>query len=294
MAISDRITVLRHGRVVGTTETTATDKDVLTRMMVGQDIPHEISRSRHLPGPALFSARHLRVEDDRGQIAVRDISFETHAGEILGIAGVDGNGQRELAETLVGLRPTLSGEIRLGAQEITGLPVSRRRMAHVPQDRLRTGLIPGFSVEENLILGVDHLERYSRYGALDQRAIRAHANDLVRRFDIRLQDVRQPVSTLSGGNQQKVVFARELSRNSDVLICFNPTRGVDVRATDEIHRRIIELRDRGAGILLISTELDEIIRLSDRIAVMCAGRIMGILTPDAPRQRIGALMAGMV
>jgi simple sugar transport system ATP-binding protein len=296
MALSDRVTVLRHGRVVGTTETASTHPGELTRLMIGQDMEGELRRRPSPPGAPVLTVERLCVRDDRNQEAVRDVSFQVYAGEILGIAGVDGNGQRELAEALTGLRRVASGRILVQNRDITRSSIgeiARNSVSHIPQDRQTTGLILGFSVEENLMLGVEQLRRHSRRGFLDVRRMRAEAQRLIEAYDIRTQNSRQPVSALSGGNQQKVVFARELSREPAVMVAFNPTRGVDVRATDEIHRRLMDRCAAGSGILLISTELDEVLRLSDRIAVMYNGRIADIVPSGTAREVIGGMMAGV-
>ena len=295
MAISDGVTVLRRGQVVGSVSTASTNPAELTHLMVGREVEAQLQRAPSSPGAARLTVEHLVVQDDRGQQAIRDVSFQVRSGEILGIAGVDGNGQRELAEALTGLRRALSGRAVVKNQDITRLSIAQIAalgIAHIPQDRQTTGLALGFSVEENLALGIEPLRRHSRAGFLKAGKIREEALQLIADFDIRLRDSQQLVSSLSGGNQQKVVFARELSRNPDLLIAFNPTRGVDVNATDEIHRRLLERREAGAAILLISTELEEVYRLSDRIAVLYGGQFVGIVPPDTSRQVVGALMAG--
>ncbi|MBM3262799.1 MAG: ABC transporter ATP-binding protein [candidate division Zixibacteria bacterium] len=297
MTISDRVTVLRHGRVAGTTQTECTDPASLTRLMIGREVDTDWVRPPFTPGSVCLSVNDLVVRNDRDRDAVRGVSLQVHRGEILGIAGVDGNGQGELAETLTGLRRSVSGKIRIRDRDITDASIAEiaeQGIAHIPQDRQKTGLVSGFSVEENLMLDAGMLRRRSRNGLLDLVAIRAETERLMETYDIRARDSRQAVSALSGGNQQKVVLARALSRRPDVLIAFNPTRGVDVNATDEIHRRLLEHRAAGAAILLISTELEEIYRLSDRIAVMLDGRIVGIVEAGTPRQEVGRLMAGAV
>lgn len=296
MVISNRVTVLRHGKVVGTTPTAATNTDELARMMIGRHRTRTLKRGAPPGGEVVLAVENLRVRDDRGRDAVRNVSFQVHAGEILGVAGVDGNGQRELSEALAGLRPAAEGRVVLRGRDLTNAGVRNlmaHRVAHIPQDRQARGLILGFSVEENLVLGMDHLDRHSRYGMLDVKAVRATARRLIERFDIRAADPRTPAVNLSGGNQQKVVFARELSREPGLLVAFNPARGVDVHATDEIHRCILERRSAGAAVLLISTELEEVLRLCDRIAVIYEGRIMGIVPAGTPRHVIGGMMAGV-
>ena len=297
LEISDRVTVLRHGKIVGTTETASTNQDELTHMMVGRALKGVIQVDSPPPGDVLLTVEHLRVQDERDHYAIDDISFHLHAGEVLGIAGVDGNGQRELSEALTGLRRTDSGRVTLNGRDITNMStgaLAAHKVGHIPQDRQAKGLVLDFTVEENLVLGSEHLRRHSRYGFLDTRSIRTEAGRLIDRFDIRLEDSRVPASTLSGGNQQKVVFARELSCDPDLLVAFNPTRGIDVNAMNEIHRRLLGRRAGGGGILLISTELDEILALSDRIAVIYGGRLTGIVPSGTSRHVIGGMMAGGV
>lgn len=295
MALCDRVTVLRHGKEVGVMDTVDTSPDDLTRMMVG----HEIDRVRRQDNPpskeAVVAVQNLSVNDKQGLDALVDVSFEIHAGEILGVAGVDGNGQRELAEALTGLCRVHEGSVTLRGKDITDQSIRERyaqRVSYIPQDRQATGLILGFSVEENLILNEEYLNAYSRCGVLDTTGIRSHARELMERFDIRSQGSGEAASTLSGGNQQKVVFARELARDPDFLVAFNPARGIDIHATNAIHRRLLERREAGASILLISTELDEVLALSDRIAVMFNGRLVHIFPSGTPRQVIGKLMVG--
>lgn len=293
--ISDRITVLRHGRVAGILKTGDADLSELTRLMIGRETsrpekkpPVDVSRTA-------LTVDRISVRDDRGREAVRDLSLEIKSGEILGIAGVDGNGQHELAEALCGLRPVTGGTISIGERDITGLSVrdiARMGLVHIPQDRHAAGLILDFSVQENLILREDRLEKFSRRGFLDFGRIRADAQRLIKQFDIRVMSPELPASALSGGNQQKLIFARTLAEPKDVLTVFNPTRGVDIRASEDIHQELLNRRAAGAAILLISTELDEILLLSDRIAVMYEGRIVGMTSPDASREEIGRMMAG--
>lgn len=296
MTISDRVTVLRLGRVVATVETSSTNPDDLTRLMVGRDVTGAVTVEATPPGGMVLAVEHLYVMGDRGQLTVKDVSLQVRAGEVLGIAGVDGNGQRELSEALTGLRRVQSGRVMLRDTEVTNWTagdLAGHGVAHIPQDRQGMGLVLGFTVEENLVLGVEQLKRYRRHGLLDTNSIRAEARRLIEQYDIRAEDSRTPASALSGGNQQKLVLARELSEEPALLVAFNPTRGVDVNATDEIHRRLLERRATGAALLLISTELDEILRVSDRIAVMYDGRVMGIVPAGTPRNVIGGMMAGV-
>ncbi|MEE2710724.1 MAG: ABC transporter ATP-binding protein [Gemmatimonadota bacterium] len=295
MALCDRVTVLHHGKVVGVLDTDDTSPDDLTRMMVGQEIERVRWQEKPTTNKVVVAVQHLPVQDEQGLDGLVDVSFEIHAGEILGVAGVDGNGQRELADSLMGLCRVHKGCVVLHGVDITNQSVKERyarNVSYIPQDRQATGLILGFSVEENLILNQAYLTKYSRGGALDTTSIRSHARQLIERFDIRVQNSGAAVSTLSGGNQQKVVFARELAREPDFLVAFNPARGIDIQATNAIHQRLLERREAGAGVLLMSTDLDEVLALSDRIAVMLNGRLVDIVPSGTSRQVIGKMMVG--
>ena len=295
MALCDRVTVLRHGKAVGVLDTEGTSPDDLTRRMVGQEIERVRRQEKPSSNKVVVAVQHLSVQDEQGMDALVDVSFKIHAGEILGVAGVDGNGQRELADALTGLCRVHKGFVVLHGIDITNQSVRERyaqNVSYIPQDRQTTGLILGFSVEENLILNQAYLTEYSQYGVLDTTGIRSHARQLIEQFDIRAQNSGASVSTLSGGNQQKVVFARELARDPDFLVAFNPARGIDIQATNAIHRRLLERRKAGAGILLLSTELDEVLALSDRVAVMFNGRLVDIVPSGTSRQVIGKMMVG--
>lgn len=293
--LCDRVTVLRRGRVVGTISAAETSSDVLTEMMIGGSLKAMRQKTSEKSKKVVISVSSLNVDDDRGQSAVSDASLDITAGEILGLAGVDGNGQKELAEALTGQRPTTSGSVRFNGRDVTRLPVRHRLklgMGHIPQDRHESGLILDFSVQENLILNEETLKRFSWYGLQDLPRIRANAARLIDTFDIRTDDPTSVAGSLSGGNQQKTIFARELDRDPRFLVASNPTRGVDVSAARFIYECLLALRESGAAILLISTELDEILAVSDRIAVICGGKIAGIVPADTSRLKIGSLMAG--
>jgi ABC-type uncharacterized transport system ATPase subunit len=296
LEISDTVTVLRRGKVVGELRTAATSEEEIARLMVGRDVLLRVEKTVIEPGAVVLRVEHLTVDSERGTQAVRDVSFELHAGEILGIAGVEGNGQSELVEALAGTRPVAGGHIYLQGQEITALGARRVRnagIAHIPEDRRGSGLVLNYSIADNLILGRQRTPRFSWSGlVLQLRAVGAWARQLIGEFDIRAPSAETPVRALSGGNQQKVIAARELSSNPTVLLASQPTRGVDIGAIEFIHRRLIAQRDAGAAILLVSAELDEIRSLSDRIAVMYEGRIVSIEPGDAPEERLGLLMTG--
>jgi simple sugar transport system ATP-binding protein len=295
MEIADQITVMRRGKVVATTNPKESAPPDLARMMVGRSVLLRVEKQPAKPGSVL-----LRVDDlvvmERRQVAVDHVSLEVRAGEILGVAGVEGNGQNELVESIVGLRGVRAGHIRLGAHDMTRRSTRRRLhsgLGLIPADRHRQGIILELPISDNLILSRYDLPPYERWIVRQFSAIRATAERLIKTFDIRAQSPDQPASSLSGGNQQKLVVARELGTGPKVLIASQPTRGVDVGSIEFIHRQIISQRDAGLGVLLVSSELDEVLALADRVAVMYRGRIVAILEGEsADRDRIGLLMAG--
>ncbi len=292
METSDRVTVLRAGRVVDTVETAKTTAGALARMMVGRDLAPPPERRPGQAGAAVLIVDELRARDDRALPAVRGVSFTLHAGEILGVAGVDGNGQRELAETIAGLRPIESGRIDLADGATDGRP-RPRVVAHIPEDRRRTGLIGAFTLAENLTLKTYDPPPFARWWGLDLRAVRAATERAMQEFDIRAPGPETAAATLSGGNQQKLILARELGLDSRLVLAVQPTRGLDVGAMDYVHRRLREARDRGAAILLVSTDLEEIVTLSDRVLVLYEGEVMGVLPREAAtRDALGLMMAG--
>ncbi len=297
MEIADRITVLRNGRVVGTITPSETDEQSLAAMMVGRQVLLQVEKGPAHPGETVLDVAGLTVRDDRGNPAVREVSFQVRAGEVLGVAGVQGNGQTELVQALTGLRPAESGRVRILGRDVTNGPprkVLSQGTAHVPEDRQRDGLVLSFPVADNLILNTYYLPPFSHLGVLNQEAILETAERETRLFDVRTPSVLTPVANLSGGNQQKVIVAREFSRPIKLLIASQPTRGLDVGSIEYIHRRIIEKRDDGCAVLLVSPELDEVMGLSDRIAVMYEGRIVDILPADeVTKEELGLLMAGM-
>ncbi|MFW6115833.1 MAG: ABC transporter ATP-binding protein, partial [Chloroflexota bacterium] len=297
MAIADRITVLRNGRVVGTTSPEETDQAELAAMMVGRDVVLSVEKAPAQPAEPVLDVDNLQVRDDRGNLSVRGVSFEVRVGEILGVAGVQGNGQTELVEALTGLRQIESGRMHILDKDLTAASPRRvleQGVAHVPEDRQRDGLVLSFPVASNLVLNTYYVKPFARFVMLNQQEILSAAEERVREFDVRTPSVLTPVSSLSGGNQQKVIVAREFSRPIKLLIASQPTRGLDVGSIEYIHRRIIEKRDEGTAVLLVSPELDEVMSLSDRIAVMYEGEIVDILpAEEATRERVGLLMAGV-
>jgi general nucleoside transport system ATP-binding protein len=297
MEIADQITVLRLGRVVGTTQPDQASIESLASMMVGRTVMLTVEKEPAKVGDVVLEVSDLSVLDDRKLEAVKGIDFEVRAGEVLGVAGVQGNGQTELVEALTGLRPFQRGQINILGQTIKESSPRKIReigSAHVPEDRQRDGLVLSFSVADNLVLNTYYEAPFSRGLNLKQDEIEKAARERVELFDIRTPSIFIPVSNLSGGNQQKVIVAREFSRPIKLLVASQPTRGLDVGSIEYIHSRIIQKRDEGCAILLVSTELDEILSLSDRIAVMFAGKIVAILSAEgASRERLGLLMAGI-
>ena len=277
MAFADRIVVMRNGRVVGETSPSECDEQGLARMMVGRDVVLRVEKSPANPGKVLLEVRDLVVLDDRKLKALRGVSLDVRAGEILGIAGVDGNGQGELVEAIVGLRRPVSGVVTLGGKDITHAAVDdtiASGVSHVPADRHRRGLVLDFDLVENLALGDHSRAPYSKHGILDRTVMENLARERIADYDIRTPNEHVSAEHLSGGNQQKLVLARELGRDPEFLIAAQPTRGLDVGAIEFVHRRILSERDSGKGVLLISMELEEIQSLSDRILVMYEGKVV--------------------
>ncbi len=297
LAVADRITVMRAGRVVGTVSPQETDQAHLAAMMVGREVILTVDKDPAQPGAEVLRVENLHVADDRGVEVVRGVSFSVQAGEVLGIAGVQGNGQTELVEALTGLRRPLSGSISVEGHELAN--ASPRRIieagvAHIPEDRQRYGLVISYPVTDNLILSTYYLEPFARHKVLNYQEIDRHARRLVQEFDIRTPSPYLQASKLSGGNQQKVIVARELSRPIKLLIANQPTRGLDVGSIEYIHKEIVRMRDAGCAVLLVSAELDEIMALSDRIAVMYRGQIVDTLPASrATKEVLGLLMAGV-
>lgn len=296
LAIADRITVMRRGEVVGTTTPAETDEQHLAAMMVGREVLLRVDKGPAKPGEVVLDVKNLSVANDQGQTTVRDITFQVCAGEILGIAGVQGNGQTELAEGLTGLRALKSGDLYMNGEK---LPAVNPRilveggMAHVPEDRHKHGLVLQHTIADNMVLNTYYQEPFANGLKRNPQAIEENANRLVKEFDVRTPSFLVAASTLSGGNQQKVIVAREFSRPIHLLIANQPTRGLDVGSIEYIHRQIVAKRDQGIAVLLISAELDEITSLSDRIAVMYHGQIVAVVDADTvTREELGLMMAG--
>jgi general nucleoside transport system ATP-binding protein len=296
-AVADKITVIRQGRVIGQAKPTDSTAE-LASLMVGREVDLTVEKIPASPGNLILKVNQASVLDDRDQLAVKSVSFEVRAGEILAIAGVQGNGQTELAEAIVGLRPLHSegGEILVSGKNVSGLGVRRileSGVGYVPEDRKKDGLISEFSIAENLMLNGSFSAPFAKGLNIDFKSRNRIAEQRVKEFDVRTPSYSTPAGQLSGGNQQKVVLARELSREVDLLVVSQPTRGVDVGSIEFIHERLVEERNRGKAVVLISTELDEVLALADRIAVMYRGQIVGIVDGNTDRSKLGQMMAGV-
>jgi simple sugar transport system ATP-binding protein len=295
LALADVITVMRLGEVVGVTTPAETDERGLATMMVGRDVNFVVEKTPASLGDVALKVENLFVEDARGLTSVKDVSFEVRSGEILAVAGVQGNGQTELVEALTGMRHPSSGNILIDDVDISGQSVRRflnAGVGHVPEDRQRYGLIPSLSISDNLVLDQLDDPRFRRRFGRNLKAIKTNGAQKRESFDIRAQSEETPVGALSGGNQQKVVMARELSRELKILICSQPTRGLDVGSIEFMHRQIVNIRDSGVAVIIVSSELDEVVALGDRIAVLYDGEIQAIVPPTTSREQLGLLMAG--
>jgi ABC-type uncharacterized transport system ATPase subunit len=293
--IADRITVLRRGKLIETLPAEGATEASLARLMVGREVLLRVEKSSSNPGTSLLQVEGLRVHDDRGIEKVRGISFEVRAGEIVGLAGIDGNGQTEMIDALAGLRAIDAGTVRIDGDDVTHDSVHGHLeggLGHIPEDRQRRGLVLEYSIAENIALHDYRSEPASRYGWLFPRRLIERARTLIRAFDVRGGGPTTRAGGLSGGNQQKVVLAREIERDPKVLIAAQPTRGLDVGAIEFVHRRLIEERDEGRAILLVSLELEEVVSLSDRILVIYEGEIAGEFPPTASEEELGIAMTG--
>jgi simple sugar transport system ATP-binding protein len=296
LTIADRIVVMRQGRTVAEVDPSETTEEELATLMVGRPVDLVVDKEPAEPGEPVLEVELLHVLDDRSQPAVNGVSFTVRKGEIVGIAGVQGNGQTELVEALTGLRTPLAGLVTIKGEDFTTASpreMHRAGIAHVPEDRQRSGLVLGFTVSENIVLDAYYSEPYSHGIVMDWTAARDHAVELVDQYDIRTPGVDVELSTLSGGNQQKVIAAREFGRDVDLIIASQPTRGIDVGSIEYIHSRIVEERDAGAAVLIVSSELDEVMALSDRLLVMFGGRIVAELDPkQVTNAEVGLHMLG--
>jgi ABC-type uncharacterized transport system ATPase subunit len=297
LAVADRITVMRAGRVVGTANPKETNEAKLATLMVGREVILTVQKKPAKPAEEVLQVEDLHVKDIRGLEAVRGVSFSVRAGEVLGIAGVQGNGQTELAEALTGLRHIESGHFTLAGKDLTGRsprPITEAGLAHIPEDRQRHGLVLSYTVADNMVLCDYYQARFSKGVVIQQNQVDANARKLIKEYDVRTPSPYVSASKLSGGNQQKVIVARELSRPVKLVIASQPTRGLDVGSIEYIHKEIVIMRDRGVAVLLISAELDEILSLSDRIAVMYRGQIVATVNAkETSREQLGLWMAGV-
>ncbi len=295
--ISHRVTVLRNGKKIGTRPTSEVTKQILANWMVGHEIEFITSTEKIDPGAVRLAVKNVTCDSDRGTVGLDDVSLEVHSGEIMGIAGVSGNGQRELAEVMAGLRKPTAGRIYLEGDDVTGCEpdeLTNRMLSYIPEERMRDGMIGSFTIAENMILREHKKMPYSKYGFLNLKNISAHTDQLIEQFNVKTPSQKTMAKSLSGGNIQKVVLARELSRSPHAIIAAQPTRGLDIGATEYVREQLIKQRNGGTAVLLISEDLDEIFALSDRIAVIYEGKIMAILDrEEATREKVGLLMAGV-
>ncbi|MEM7271782.1 MAG: ABC transporter ATP-binding protein [Actinomycetota bacterium] len=294
--IADRISVLRRGKIVGHADPATADPQSLAELMVGRPVDLVVDKASAEPGEPILEIENLTVLDDRAHAAVNDVSLTVRRGEVLGIAGVQGNGQSELVEAITGLRDPLAGRISIAGDDTTGdspRSIHRRGVAHIPEDRQRMGLVLEFTIAENMVLDGYYADEYSSGIAMRWDDIHDTAGRLAERYDVRTPSIDVPASTLSGGNQQKVIVAREFSRPVDLIVASQPTRGLDVGSIEYIHGQVVAQRNEGTAVLLVSTELDEVLALSDRIAVMFDGRIVAVLNRDeTDATELGLYMAG--
>ena len=298
LTFADRITVIRGGKVVGTTTPKEADQNQLAAMMVGRDVDLALNKNTANIKEKVLEVQDLVVLNDLNQVAVNEVSFNVHSGEILGVAGVQGNGQTELVKAITGLSHPVEGKIDLLGQNIdrsTPRAITELGSAHIPEDRQQDGLVLTATIADNLVLNTYYLDPFAKGVVIQEDQIRDNAENIINNFDVRTPSAMIPVGSLSGGNQQKVIVGREFSRSIKFLVAAQPTRGLDVGSIEYIHNRLLEKRDDGCAILLVSTELDEIMELSDRIAVMFDGKIIAVVDAEgATKEQIGLLMAGVV
>jgi simple sugar transport system ATP-binding protein len=296
LAIADRVSVMRRGRMVGSIGTQGATESSLAEMMVGRKVILQVEKEAAEPGDVVLQVENLSVADERGHTIVKDLDLTVRAGEIMGVAGVQGNGQRELVEALTGLRASTNGRITIAGQDVAHASprtITELGVAHIPEDREKHGLVMAYSIADNMVLNRYYQRPYARGFNLDQDAINKHGQELVAEYDVRTPSVETPARNLSGGNKQKVIVAREFSQPVRLLIANQPTRGIDVGSIEFIHKQIVAQRNRGVAVLVVSAELDEILGLADKVAVMFDGRIVKVLpVEEATRERVGLLMAG--
>ncbi len=298
LSVSDRVTVLRKGKLVATVDTKDVDRDALAQMMVGRVVKFKVKKDPMPPGDTILAVENVSVRRANKIFALNQFSLTIHRNEIVGLAGVAGNGQKELFDVIVGVQKVVNGSVTLDGQEITNLSpmtISAKGVASIPPDRIEEGLLMNFTIQENLLLGMHNQTRFRNFIVFDRKKLDQFSQKSIKEYDIAAQSDRQPVRTLSGGNLQKVILARELSHRPKFVIASSPTRGLDVGATEYVHAKLIQLRAEGTGILLISEDLDEIFNVADVIAVIYNGEMVGVLrTEETTKEAVGLLMAGMV
>ncbi|WP_078378509.1 ABC transporter ATP-binding protein [Sutcliffiella halmapala] len=297
-AMAHRCTVIRRGKTIGTVDVAETSTEKMAEMMVGREVSFKVEKEESTPGDVVLKLDSVTVKNGKDIIGLNNVSLELRAGEILGIAGVDGNGQSELVESITGLRNVYSGSIMFEGQDITKLPVRTRiakGIAHIPEDRHKRGLVLDYTIEENMVLELYHRKPFSKNGLLNYAAIKKHAENIIKSFDVRSGEGGASIArSLSGGNQQKAVIGREIELDPTLLIAVQPTRGLDVGSIEYIHKRLIEQRDKGKAVLLVSLELDEVLNVSDRIAIVNNGELVGIVNASETNENeIGLMMAGV-
>ncbi|GGI14104.1 ABC transporter ATP-binding protein [Gottfriedia solisilvae] len=297
-AVADQCTVIRHGKYIGTVDVKQTSESEMASMMVGRQVSFKVDKQAATPGEVVLDVNNLSVKNNKKVLGLKNASLQVRAGEIVGIAGVEGNGQSELVEAITGLRPIEEGTILLKGQDITKNSIRERihnGIAHIPEDRQKRGLVLEYTIEENVVLEIYNQEPYSKFGILDKAAIAKHAKKIIEEFDVRSgEGAKTVVESMSGGNQQKAIIGREIELQPELLIACQPTRGLDVGSIEYIHKRLIEQRDSGKAVLLISLELDEVLNLSDRIAIVNGGEIIDIVdAKDTNEDELGLMMAGI-
>jgi general nucleoside transport system ATP-binding protein len=297
-AVADRCTVIRRGKGIGTVNVAEASEASLAEMMVGRHVSFKVDKKESTPGEVVLKIDSLSVKNNRKVMGLKDFSLEVRAGEIVGVAGVEGNGQTELIEAITGLRKAESGTVLVSGQEITNLPIRERLekgMSHIPEDRHKRGLVLDYTLESNMVLQIYNKQPFSKYGILNPTAMKTYAQNILTNFDVRSGEGGASIArTLSGGNQQKAIIGRELELDPKLLIAVQPTRGLDVGSIEYIHKRIIEHRDKGNAVLLISLELDEVLQLSDRIAIVNNGELVGtVIGAETNENEVGLMMAGV-
>ncbi|RHW36379.1 ABC transporter ATP-binding protein [Neobacillus notoginsengisoli] len=297
-AVADRCTIIRRGKSIGTVDVAEASTQSLAEMMVGRHVSFKVNKKESTPGDVVLKIDSLSVKNSRKVLGLKDFSIEVRSGEIVGIAGVDGNGQTELVEAITGLRKAESGRIELNGEEITSIPIRQRiekGVGHIPEDRQKRGLVLDYTLESNMVLEVYNKKPFSKYGLLNESAMKTYAKNILENFDVRSGEGAASIArTLSGGNQQKAIIGREIELDPKLLIAVQPTRGLDVGSIEYIHKRLIEHRDKGNAVLLVSLELDEVLQLSDRIAAVNNGELIGVVqASETNENEVGLMMAGV-